>query len=509
MPYIQPTNVNVCIYLFFNPWRGDRCYFLMLIILTFLLLLFLLQHYSQRRDALKRHAAPALGHQPMRTKPSVPFTPQTPLPDNLVITAEFQRILDVMEHTGKCAYITGKAGTGKSTLLTYFRQTTRKRCVVLTPTGVAALTVEGATINSFFGFPPRLLESKNIPLDKHKQPLYQALELIIIDEVSMVRPDVLDAIDYSLRLHRQSIRPFGGVQLIFFGDLYQLPPVVSQDLAGYFDAHFGGVYFFNARVFRELDLTCLELQTIFRQKNEQFKEALNRLREGVVHDGDLALINSRYQPQFVPAPDDRRLTLTTTHHQAERISRERLLALSGPEHIYRAVVKGRVDQASFPTDPRLSLKPGAQVMLLKNDPQMRWVNGSMGIIRKLSAFELSLEIKGSVYKLSPATWEVMEYRYHTAEKKILTIAVGSFSQFPVKPAWAITIHKSQGLTFDQLIIDLGTGAFEHGQVYVALSRCRSLDGIVLTKPLQRRDIIVDERVKEFIQAKMGNSASPT
>jgi ATP-dependent DNA helicase PIF1 len=459
--------------------------------------LFLLQVVFK---APHRILPPALHSRRRKRSSTAAFQSKKKLPDNLVITKEFQKAFDLLEKTNSCAYITGKAGTGKSTLLTWFRQNTRKTCVVLAPTGIAAITVEGATINSFFGFPPRLIQKSGIRMDENRRPLFQRLEMIIIDEISMVSPAVLDNIDYSLRLHRQSTRPFGGVQLIFFGDLYQLPPVITNDQAAYFEAQFGGIYFFNARVFSEIKLAYLELQTIFRQKDERFKQALNNIRDNTVRGEDLDLINSRYQPQLVHAARPVPLTLTTTNKIADSISEAKMSELSGKEYIFPAQIRGGIDPSACPADLRLALKLGARVILLKNDPQKRWVNGSMGTVNKINDSGISVEINGSVYPIDRVTWEMIGYRYQSGAEKIEAMVVGSFSQFPVKAAWAITIHKSQGLTFERIIVDLGARAFAHGQTYVALSRCTTLEGLILSRPISRKDIILDPKVRNFIRA---------
>jgi ATP-dependent DNA helicase PIF1 len=445
------------------------------------------------------HSQPSPHSQRQKPDSIAAFRSKKKLPDNLVVTEEFQKAFDLIEKTNSCAYITGKAGTGKSTLLTWFRQNTRKNCVVLAPTGIAAITVEGATINSFFGFPPRLIQKSSIRMDENRRPLFQHLEMIVIDEISMVSPAVMDNIDYSLRLHRQSTRPFGGVQLIFFGDLYQLPPVITIDQAAYFEAQFGGIYFFNARVFSEIKLAYLELQTIFRQKDERFKQALNNIRDNTVTAEDLDLINSRCQPH--PDHDSSLpLTLTTTNKIADLISEAKMCELSGKEYIFPAQTQGVLDRSACPADLRLALKLGARVILLKNDPQKRWVNGSMGTVSKISDSGISVEINGSVYPLDRVTWEMIGYRYHTGANNIESMVVGSFSQFPVKAAWAITIHKSQGLTLERIIVDLGARAFAHGQTYVALSRCTTLEGLILSRPISRRDIILDPKVRNFIRS---------
>ena len=423
------------------------------------------------------------------------------LPDNLVITQEFQKAFDLMESTSKCAYITGKAGTGKSTLLTYFREKTKKNVIVLAPTGIAAINVEGSTIHSFFQLPPQLIEKRHITKDFTRQELFDKIDMIVIDEISMVRADILDGIDYALRINRKKDIPFGGVQMIFFGDLYQLPPVVvGKDLTDYFEENFGGFYFFNAKVFKEISFEYIELQIIFRQKDDDFKQLLNSIRENKVTVNDLNILNTRFRPNHTLTSKDVCLTLTTTNKIAEDINQERMNGLTSKEFLYTAEIIGKFDKSSYPTEQRLILKEGAQIMMLKNDSKKRWVNGTIGIIKKLSD-EVVVEIEGTSYTIEKATWEVVEYQYNKEEKKIEAVVTGSFTQFPVKLAWAITIHKSQGQTFDNVVINLGNGAFAHGQTYVALSRCTSLEGIILKTQIRPRDIILDSKVANFIKEK--------
>jgi len=417
---------------------------------------------------------------------------------NLVITDEFRQAIDCMEHTNTCVYITGKAGTGKSTLLSHFRKTTKKRLAILAPTGIAALNVDGATIHSFFRFPPQVVEPGSIRLDPERAGLYRKLDAIVIDEISMVRADVLDGIDKVLRLHRNDNTPFGGIQIIFFGDCYQLLPAVNKELTGYFQSHFGGSCFFNARVFDQIRLQYIQLQTVFRQKDETFKQLLNSIRENQVTDEQLALLNTRYNPGYTPPPDDLRLTLTTTNKVAETINSERMAALPGKPHQYLATTDGKGDPNTYPADAALTLKKGAQVMLLKNDPEKRWVNGSLGRVVRLGRDKITVRIGKHSYPVERSTWDMVEYRYDPKKQTIETDTAGSFTQFPLRPAWAMTIHKSQGRTFDQVIIDLGAGAFTHGQTYVALSRCTSFDGLILKTPIRREDLILDPGVKRFI-----------
>ncbi|TWJ00831.1 UvrD-like helicase family protein [Mucilaginibacter frigoritolerans] len=430
------------------------------------------------------------------------FIGKNKLPEGLIITDEFNKAFDLMENSTKCAYITGKAGTGKSTLLTYFRQKTRKNVIVLAPTGIAAIQVEGSTIHSFFRFAPQLLEKKHISKDYARQDLFNKVNMIIIDEISMVRADLLDGIDYALRINRNNNTPFGGVQMVFFGDLYQLPPVVvGKDLTQYFEEHFGGIYFFNAKVFREINLEYIELQKIFRQKDSDFKDILNSIREAKVSALELLVLNKRYIPYYINDTKNVSLTLTTTNNIADDVNRNQMNSLQSKEYIYNATISGKFDKASYPTEPYLSLKKGAQIMMLKNDSQKRWVNGSLGIIQDLSSSNILIKIDNVTYTIEKATWEVIEYEYNKEENKIEAIVTGSFTQYPLKPAWAMTIHKSQGQTFDNVIIDLGNGAFAHGQTYVALSRCTSLEGIVLKSQIRYQDIILDSKVANFIKEK--------
>ncbi|NTU99336.1 AAA family ATPase [Candidatus Falkowbacteria bacterium] len=407
-----------------------------------------------------------------------------------------------METTNKCAYITGKAGTGKSTLLTYFRQNTTKNVIVLAPTGIAAINVEGSTIHSFFRFEPKLVEKENIQRDFTRQDLFSKIDMIVIDEISMVRADLLDGIDHSLRLNRKSDIPFGGVQMVFFGDLYQLPPVVvGKDLTEYFEEHYGGPFFFNAKVFDDLSFEYIELQTIFRQKDEHFKNILNCIRENRVTAKELSLLNARFNPAHSPDSTNVCLTLATTNKIAEDVNQEHMNSLPSKEYFYPAVITGKFDKTSYPTEPKLFLKKGAQIMMLKNDSQKRWVNGTLGLVSELTEDDVTVEVDGTNYLIEKASWEVIEYQYNKEEKKIEAIVTGSFTQYPVKLAWAITIHKSQGQTFDNVVIDLGRGAFTHGQTYVALSRCTSLEGITLKTLIRQKDIILDPKVSRFIGEK--------
>lgn len=422
------------------------------------------------------------------------------LPENFILTEEFSDAFELLENSDGNIYIMGKAGTGKSTLLTYFRQKTKKNIVVLAPTGVAALNVAGATIHSFFRFPTRLLEpnDKDIKADHQRHELFKKLSMVIIDEISMVRADLLDAIDSSLRLNRHDNRPFGGVQMVFFGDVFQLPPVVTgKDLADYFEVNYGGPYFFNAKSFAASSFACIELSKIFRQKDDGFKDILNSIRENRLGEQELSLLNGRFYAEEKTDDSSVVLTLCTTNKISTEINDSRMAALPTKEFVYQAEIKGKFDQSAYPTEPNLALKTGAQVMMLKNDPMKRWVNGTLGVITDLTNSSVEVSIDNVTYSVDKASWEVIDYQYNKKDNKIEAIVTGSFTQYPLKPAWAITIHKSQGQTFDRVNIHLGSGAFAHGQTYVAISRCTSLNGITLKTKIRSRDVIVDPKVSMF------------
>jgi len=420
----------------------------------------------------------------------------------LELNADFTYALDQLEKAGRNMFITGRAGTGKSTLLQLFRNTTRKKTVVLAPTGIAALNVKGQTIHSFFGFPPRVLTSKDIKKRRNRR-LYKNLEVLIIDEISMVRADLLDNIDYFLRINREDPRPFGGVQLVFFGDLFQLPPVVASDVESMlFQLHYSSPYFFSALVFQQqLEMEMLELQKVYRQENRHFLHLLDAIRMNAIDYDILNEFNERMIPNFDPPPFY--ITLTATNATADRINQKRLSEIAFPEKVYQAKVTGNFKPNLYPTEALLRLKLEAQVMFIKNDPDKKWVNGTIGKIVELKGDTIKVMIEdesgsANTVEVEKMDWEILKYKTQpTNPSAIETETVGTFTQFPLKLAWAITIHKSQGKTFDKVVIDLGRGAFEHGQTYVALSRCRTLEGIVLNQPLRPRDIMTDERIIDF------------
>ncbi|MBP7274426.1 MAG: AAA family ATPase, partial [Saprospiraceae bacterium] len=376
----------------------------------------------------------------------------------LTLNQEFQDTLSLLEQSSVPIFITGRAGTGKSTLLQLFRRTTRKNVIVLAPTGVSALNVSGQTIHSFFGFPPRLFDKTAIRRKKNK--IFKTVETIIIDEISMVRADLLDAIDYFMRLHRHPLQPFGGVQMVFFGDLFQLPPVVTKDTEQYLhQMNYASPYFFSAKAFYEIkNLQLIELTKVFRQESRRFVGLLDAIRLNRAEYDELAELNSRHQPTF--NSEDFYITLTSRNAIADSLNQKKLSDLSGESQTYIASISGNFDENIFPTDPALKLKVGSQVMFLRNDPERQFVNGTIGIVSSLGADKIIVETqengKNQRIEVVPLSWETIRYTMNDDEK-IETETVGSFTQIPLKLAWAITIHKSQGKTFDKVAIDLGTG----------------------------------------------------
>ena len=422
---------------------------------------------------------------------------QTPLS----LSNEFTGILDQLEYTKDSLFITGRAGTGKSTLLQIFRNTTKKRVVVLAPTGVAALNIRGQTIHSFFGLPPRIINHKEIERRKNYR-MYQNIDMIIIDEISMVRADLLDNINYFLKVNRQNTQPFGGVQMIFFGDLFQLPPVVSTlPEKEYFRTYYQSPYFFSANALQELSIKMVELHHVYRQEERSFIQLLDSIRLNQMDYDDFMYLNERHQP----IPEDRSfyITLSARNDNANRINENELKALTEPAVHFLASVEGEFNPQLYPTDLDLVLKKGAQVMFVKNDNQKRFVNGTIGIVEEVTETCIKVKTLDDTHseksiELEKQEWEIIRYEMNPKEPTNITSKiVGTFKQYPLKLAWAITIHKSQGKTFERVIIDMGRGAFESGQTYVALSRCTTLNGVILTQPITNRDIFIDERISEY------------
>lgn len=423
---------------------------------------------------------------------------------SIEFNAQFQKAFELMENTSRNVFITGKAGTGKSTLLDCFRTHTKKKIVVLAPTGVSALNIKGQTIHSFFGFKPSVTLNSIKRLKGNQKNIYKELDAIVIDEASMVRADLLDCIDKFLRLNVKKKKPFGGIQMIFIGDLYQLPPVVRGKEKEFFDTYYKSPYFFDSIVMKEIDMEFIELEKIYRQKDEDFIAILNAIRNNSITEKELNILNQRYNPEFIPDPRDFYIWLTSINSSAEKINREHLSRISSPLINYHGALSGDFSEDSLPTQIDLQIKKGAQVMLLNNDPHFRWVNGSIGRIVEIVKQKDDSDIiivklfTGEVVDVLPYRWELFNYYFNKDKNTIESEVVGSFTQYPLKLAWAVTIHKSQGKTFDKVVIDIGRGTFASGQVYVALSRCTRLDGIVLKRPLEKKHIFMDWKIVKFL-----------
>lgn len=435
--------------------------------------------------------------------------------NGIELNEEFRRALNMLEGSMNSVFITGKAGTGKSTLLKHFRSITNKNVAVLAPTGVAALNVKGQTIHSFFRFRPDITPDTVRKLSRFGSAMYRKIDTIVIDEISMVRADLLDCIDRFMRLNgKDPSRPFGGSQLVMIGDLYQLPPVVARDEAEIFSGHYRSPYFFDSHVYGLLDVKFVELTKHYRQTEGTFIELLNAIRRNTITQEQIDRINSRYDPASVPEGNGMYVTLTTTNASADRINRDHLDQIRGTEHVYNASFAGDFEKKVLPADDTLRIKEGAQVMLLNNDPDGRWVNGSIGRVAKIGESgdgndTIYVELpEGRTAAVDPHTWELFKFSFDEAHGKLVAKRTGSFGQYPITLAWAVTIHKSQGKTFDRVIIDIGSGTFAHGQLYVALSRCTTLDGIVLRKRIERRHILMDPRISEFLDGCNPNPVSP-
>ena len=431
---------------------------------------------------------------------------ETKKPVEIDFNSEFQCALDMMEKTDKNIFITGRAGTGKSTLLTYFHDNTKKNVVILAPTGVAAVNVGGQTIHSFFHFKPGVTPAaikKKRATGKEKISIYKKLTTIVIDEISMVRADLLDCVDKFLRLNGpDSKRPFGGVQIIFIGDLYQLPPVVTGTEREIFKSLYDSPYFFSAKIIDQLDMEFIELEKVYRQKDDDFVRLLNAIRNNSITDDDIALFNKRCDPSFEVSGNDFYISLTSTNEMSNQINERRLAQLTGKVWKAQGLVEGDFGKESMPTSEELKLKKGAQIMLLNNDAYGRWINGTIG---KVSGFETDDEgdiiitaklDNGEIVEISPYTWNI--YRFFLKNDELASESVGSFTQYPVRLAFAVTIHKSQGKTFENAVIDVGRGTFAHGQMYVALSRCTTLEGMVLRHPLKKNHVLMDWQVVKFL-----------
>lgn len=425
---------------------------------------------------------------------------------DIELNKDFKEALHLMEDTNENVFLTGRAGTGKSTLLQYFRNKTKKNAVVVAPTGVAAVNVRGQTIHSFFSFAPGITVDGIRKAPGYKKKVFKNLDTLIIDEVSMVRADLMDCIDVYLRLNGPDKNsPFGGVQMIFVGDLYQLPPVVLFEEQEIFETYYSGPYFFNAKVFDNQSLfnkppfATIELKKIYRQKDEEFINILDAIRKGKATDGHLEKINKKVDQEFNGSLEDFYVHLTSTNYMADRINAEKLSQIKKDSHEFKGTVQGDFTKGYLPTSENLILKEGAQIMMLNNDSKKRWVNGDVGKVIKVEDRNIFVELSnGRNEVVVPYVWQRVRYFYNETEGHIDSETAGSFTQYPLKLAWAVTIHKGQGKTFEKVIVDFGRGTFASGQSYVALSRCTTLEGLILKTPLEQRHIFTDKRINDFM-----------
>jgi ATP-dependent exoDNAse (exonuclease V) alpha subunit len=414
----------------------------------------------------------------------------------LTLSPEQSAVFDHIETTRQNIFVTGRAGTGKSTLLNHLSWNTSKQVVICAPTGVAALNVGGQTIHSLFLLPIGVIADHDIDQNAPLRKLLNTIDTLVIDEVSMVNADLLDAVDRSLRQARQRpLEAFGGVQVVLFGDPYQLAPVPGDaDERAYFADQYRSMWFFDAKVWQETDLRIFELSTIHRQHEQEFKFMLNAVRHGQVTAEIAARLN---ETGARPAPTDGAITLATTNSTVNRINATELAKLPGRVLTAKAEISGEFGGRAYPADEALELKVGAQVMFLRNDSDQRWVNGSVGTVTKIAS-TVFVEVDGEEHEVQPAVWEKYKYSYSTVTRQLKRDIVAEFTQFPLRLAWAVTIHKSQGKTYERAIVDLGQRSFAPGQTYVALSRISALSGLYLSRPLRPSDIIVDENVKRFM-----------
>ena len=428
---------------------------------------------------------------------------------------EFQDALNLIQYTRQSVFLTGKAGTGKSTFLKYVCEITKKKHIVLAPTGIAAINAGGSTLHSFFKLPfyPLLPDDPNFSLKGGKlhsflkytsahRKLIKEVELVIIDEISMVRADIIDFIDKILRVYSQNMRePFGGKQILLVGDVYQLEPVLKNDEREIINRFYPTPYFFSARVFNEIELISIELTKVYRQTDKVFVNVLDHIRTNTAGAADLQLLNTRYNAKIEENESDMYITLATRRDTVDFINEKKLAELPGDSSIFTGEIKGEFPENSLPTQMELEVKPGAQIIFIKNDYERRWVNGTIGTIAGIDEDETLYVITedGKEVDVKKDSWRNIRYRYNDKEKKIEEEELGVFIQYPIRLAWAITIHKSQGLTFSRVVVDFTGGVFAGGQAYVALSRCTSLDGIRLTKQITRGDIFVRPEIVNFAQ----------
>lgn len=425
------------------------------------------------------------------------------------INEQFQKAIDILENSKRNLLIFGKAGTGKSTFLNHFRTHSPKQIAVLAPTGVAAINVNGMTIHSFCGFSIDITLEKvtKLPIKHRARKILKTLDTIVIDEISMVRADILDCINKFLILNGPySKLPFGGIQMVFIGDLYQIPPIVKSDVANYFKNYYSSPYFFSAKIFEQTghDFEFIEFEKIYRQKDQRFVELLNSIRNNSATEQQLQTLNQRFIANFTSPDNEFWIHITGTNNAVKNLNDTMLAKIATDEVTFNATINGAIKKDSFPTDGELRLKVGSQIMLVNNDSKHRWVNGT---IAQVIGFKLDKESNEAIIKIKLAsgetvevcqhTWDVFKYEVNNETNRLTTNKIGSFTQYPMKLAWAITVHKSQGKTFDNIIVDLGV-TFTPGQMYVALSRCTSLNGLILKKKISKQNIFIDHRIVNFM-----------
>ena len=418
---------------------------------------------------------------------------------NIVIDEERQKALELLEG-GANVFLTGEAGTGKSSLAKHFLDTTKKKVLVLGSTGIAAINVGGQTVHSALRLRPGVKPAHIKKLDVPGIEIFQHVDAMLVDELSMLRGDVVDCMDTFLRLHGKDKRlPFGGIQFIGVGDICQLPPVVTKDEEEEFSAEYPSPYFFDAHCYPSLQMRCVELKRVFRQKDPEFVRVLNLIRKGEAQKADLRLLNKRHDRSFKREAYEHHIYLATRNLAVDAYNPTRLGGIKGQSNLFFGVAEGKFPRDRLPAENSLTLKEGARVMLLNNDRDKRWVNGDIGVVKGFGFSWVDVELsRRGLVSVGRHTWETSEQLYDKNSDTIMRRVTGTYMQFALRLAWAITIHKSQGQTFEKVAIDLGKGTFAHGQAYVALSRGTSLEGLVLAKKLKLEDIIFDERVREFM-----------